>query len=54
MSDWKKATNDKIARSLIEQVEILLEGKAKFIECADKTSTSKKIVIEYGYERKEK
>ena len=52
MTDWKKATNDKIARNLIDQVALLLEGEAKFYQCADKTSTSKKIVIEYGYEKR--
>ena len=54
MTDWKKATNDKIARNLIEQVEILLEAEAKFYQCADKKITHKKIVIEYDFEKKEK
>ena len=54
MTDWKKATNDKIARNLIDQVALLLEGEAKFYQCADKKTTHKKIVIEYDYEKKEK
>jgi len=52
MTDWKKATNDKIARNLLDQVALLLEGDVKFYVCCDKTSTSKKIVVEYGHEKK--
>lgn len=50
--NWKKATNKVIADNLVQNLEKLLNGKATYIECCDKTTTHKKIVIEYDHERK--
>ena len=50
--DWKTATNRVIAKTLIGNLESLLKGKAYHLECSDRTTRHKKIVIEYGHETK--
>lgn len=49
---WKTATNRVIAKTLIGNLESLLKGKAYHLECSDRTTRHKKIVIEYGHETK--
>ena len=50
--DWRKATNEQIVRNLVEKIEELLDGKAHYVECSDRTTYHKKIVIEYNYTKK--
>ena len=50
--DWRKATNEQIVSNLVEKIEELLGGKAHYIECSDRTTYPKKIVIEYDHEKK--
>ena len=50
--DWRKATNEQIVANLVEKIEELLGGKAHYIECSDRTTYHKKIVIEYDHEQK--
>tara|TARA_B100001094_G_scaffold332476_1_gene404715 strand:+ start:4576 stop:4740 length:165 start_codon:yes stop_codon:yes gene_type:complete len=46
--DWKEATNRVIANNLIDNVGQLLNAKSvRHFYCSDKTTTHKKIVIEY-------
>jgi len=49
---WEEETNRVIAKDLIENVEKLLCGKAHYLECSDRTTYHKKIVIEYDHENK--
>ena len=49
---WEEETNRVIAKDLIENVEKLLCGKAHYLECSDRTTYHKKIVIEYDLENK--
>ena len=49
---WKEVTNKVIADNLIDQVAELLGGKAHYIECSDRTTYHKKIVIEYDHTQK--
>ena len=47
-------TNMNIARNLVEKIEELLDGgKAHYLECSDRTTHHKKIVIEYDHSTKE-
>ena len=46
---WKEVTNKVIADNLIEQVAELLNGEAKHYIVADRTSSHRKIVIEYDH-----
>jgi len=46
---WKEVTNKVIADNLIEQVAELLNGEAHYYICCDRTSSHRKIVIEYDH-----
>ena len=48
-ANWEKATNKVIVDNLIEKIEQLLDGKAKHYIVADRTSSHRKIVIEYDH-----
>ena len=48
-SKWREHTNKVIANNLINNIEKLLNGKAKHYIVADRTSSHKKIVIEYDH-----
>ena len=48
-SKWREETNKVIANNLINNIEKLLNGKAKHYIVADRTSSHKKIVIEYDH-----
>ena len=50
--DWRKATNEQIVSNLVEKIEELLDGKAHYFECSDRTTYHKKIVIEYNHTNK--
>ena len=50
--DWRKATNEQIVSNLVEKIEELLDGKAHYFECSDRTTHHKKIVIEYNHTKK--
>ena len=41
-----------IAKNLVEKIEDLLDGKAHYVECCDRTTQHRKIVIEYDHEKK--
>ena len=41
-----------IAKNLVEKIEELLDGKAHYVECSDRTTHHKKIVIEYDHKKK--
>ena len=41
-----------IAKNLVEKIEELLDGKAHYIECCDRTTQHKKIVIEFNHSSK--
>ncbi len=49
---WRKATNKEIAKNLVEKIEELLDGKAHYFDCSDRTTFHQKIVIEYNHENK--
>ena len=49
---WRIATNKVIAENLVENLEKLLNGKSHYIECSDRTTYHKKIVIEYDHQQK--
>ena len=51
-ADWEKPTKLNIAKNLVERIEELLDGKAHYIECSDRTTYHNKIVIEYNHENK--
>ena len=50
--DWRTATNRNIAKTLIENLENLLGGKATHHICVDRTTEHEKIVIEYNHKKK--
>ena len=50
--DWRKATNEQIVSNLVEKIEELLDGKAHYVECSDRTTYHNKIVIEYNHKKK--
>lgn len=41
-----------IAKNLVEKIEDLLDGKAHYVECCDRTTQHRKIVIEYDHKEK--
>ena len=41
-----------IAKNLVEKIEELLDGKAHYFECSDRTTYHQKIVIEYNHQQK--
>ena len=45
-------TNMNIAKNLVEKIEELLDGKAHYFECSDRTTYHQKIVIEYNHTNK--
>lgn len=47
-----KETKLNIAKNLVEKIEELLDGKAHYIECSDRTTYHNKIVIEYNHTNK--
>lgn len=51
-SNWEKPTKLNIAKNLVEKIEDLLDGKAHYVECCDRTTQHRKIVIEYDHEKK--
>ena len=51
-ADWEKPTKLNIAKNLVEKIEELLDGKAHYVECCDRTTEHKKIVIEYNHANK--
>ena len=38
-----------IAKNLVEKIEQLLDGKASYVTCCDRTTEHQKIVIEYNH-----
>ena len=50
--DWQKYANESIVENLVKKIEELLDGKAHYIECSDRTTYHKKIVIEYNHTNK--
>jgi len=51
-SNWEEPTKLNIAKNLVEKIEELLGGEAHFVECSDRTTYHKKIVIEYNHKKK--
>ena len=51
-ANWEKATKKVIADNLVEKIEELLDGKAHYFECSDRTTYHNKIVIEYNHTNK--
>ena len=51
-ADWEGPTKLNIAKNLVEKIEELLDGKAHYVECCDRTTEHKKIVIEYNHAKK--
>ena len=49
---WRKATNKQIAENLVEKIEELLDGKAHYFDCSDRTTFHQKIVIEFNHQNK--
>ena len=49
---WRIATNRQIADNLVEKIEELLDGKAHYYTCCDRTTEHRKIVIEYDHKQK--
>ena len=47
-----KETKLNIAKNLVEKIEELLDGKAHYVECSDRTTYHNKIVIEYNHTNK--
>ena len=45
-------TKMNIARNLVEKIEELLDGKAHYLDCSDRTTFHQKIVIEFNHENK--
>ena len=50
--EWRKVTNKSIADNLVQSIVELLDGKATYHICCDRTTSHKKIVIEYDHEEK--
>ena len=48
-ANWEKATKKVIADNLVEKIEELLDGEARYYIVADKKTSHRKIVIEYDY-----
>ena len=51
-SNWEKPTKLNIAKNLVEKIEELLDGKATYVTCCDRTTQHEKIVIEYNHTKK--
>ena len=51
-ADWEKPTKLNIAKNLVEKIEELLDGKAHYVDCSDRTTFHQKIVIEFNHENK--
>ena len=51
-ADWEGPTKLNIAKNLVEKIEELLDGKAHYVECSDRTTYHNKIVIEYNHTNK--
>ena len=51
-ADWEKPTKLNIAKNLVEKIEELLDGKAHYFDCCDRTTEHRKIVIEYDHKQK--
>ena len=51
-SNWEEPTKLNIAKNLVEKIEELLDGKAHYVECCDRTTQHKKIVIEFNHKKK--
>ena len=51
-ANWEKPTKLNIAKNLVERIEELLDGKAHYFECSDRTTYHQKIVIEYNHSDK--
>ena len=49
---WRIATNKQIANNLVEKIEELLDGKATYLICCDRTTQHEKIVIEFNHKNK--
>ncbi len=49
---WEEETNRIIAKNLVESIEKLLNGKATYVTCCDRTTEHQKIVIEYNHTKK--
>ena len=47
-----KETKLNIAKNLVEKIEELLDGKATYVTCCDRTTQHEKIVIEYNHTKK--
>tara|TARA_R100000030_G_C3151382_1_gene98336 strand:- start:311 stop:472 length:162 start_codon:yes stop_codon:yes gene_type:complete len=52
MEKWREETNKVIADNLVKSIEQLLEGKATYVTCCDRTTEHQKIVIEYNHQPK--
>lgn len=48
-ADWEEPTKLNIAKNLVEKIEQLLDGKASYVTCCDRTTEHHKIVIEYKH-----
>tara|TARA_R100000030_G_scaffold22537_1_gene16231 strand:+ start:191 stop:418 length:228 start_codon:yes stop_codon:yes gene_type:complete len=51
-ADWEKPTKLNIAKNLVEKIEELLDGKAHYFDCCDRTTQHRKIVIEFDHSNK--
>ena len=51
-ANWEKPTKLNIAKNLVERIEELLDGKAHYFECSERTTYHQKIVIEYNHSDK--
>ena len=51
-SNWEEPTKLNIAKNLVEKIEELLDGKAHYVECCDRTTQHEKIVIEFNHKKK--
>lgn len=50
--EWREATNKVIAANLVQNLEKLLDGKATYMICSDRTTMHEKIVIEFNHQSK--
>ena len=46
---WREETNKVIANNLVDNLENLLNAKVRHYICVDRTSSHRKIVIEYDH-----
>ena len=51
-SNWEEPTKLNIAKNLVEKIEELLDGKAHYVQCCDRTTQHNKIVIEFNHTNK--